>query len=75
MMEIEKQNFSPAEPTLVLEKTTSDSRNRIIYDFTSSAALKNLYIDASGNVSMGKLFEDLDALAGNIAYAHVDDGK
>lgn len=75
MMELEKANSSPLEPSEVLEKTTADSRNRIIYDFTSNAALKNLYIDACGNVSMGKLFEDLDALAGNIAYAHVDDGE
>lgn len=75
MMELEKQNSHSLEPPAIQEKTTSDSRNRIIYDFTSNAALKNLYIDACGNVSMGKLFEDLDALAGNIAYVHVDDGE
>lgn len=75
MMELEKQDSGAAEPVVLLEKSTTDSRNRIIYDFTSNSALKNLYIDARGNVSMGKIFEDLDALAGNIAYSHVDDGE
>mmetsp|Transcript_20723 Transcript_20723/g.34875 ORF Transcript_20723/g.34875 Transcript_20723/m.34875 type:complete len:466 (+) Transcript_20723:1755-3152(+) len=77
MMEREKTETSPlqATSTVLQDKSTEDSRNRIIYDFTKDATLKNLYIDASGCVSMGKLFEDLDALAGNVAFTHVDDGN
>ena len=76
MMEMDQPDCDTksTEVSSVLEKNTADSRNRIIYDFTTNSTLKNLYIDASGNVSIGKLFEDLDALAGNIAYTHVDDG-
>ena len=74
MMEMDKQSCAPKEAPPVLNKTSSDSRNRIIYDFKNDNNLKNMYIDSCGNVSMGKLFEDLDALAGNIAYTHVDDG-
>ena len=40
-----------------------------------SASLRDLYVDALGNVLTGKLFEDLDALAGNIAYSHCDDNN
>ena len=74
MMEMDKQSCAPKEAPPVLNKTSSDSRNRIIYEFKNDNNLKNMYIDSCGNVSMGKLFEDLDALAGNIAYTHVDDG-
>ena len=35
-----------------------------------------MYNDASGNnILIGKLFEDLDALAGNIAFKHCDDNN
>ena len=57
-MEMEQQESRPQEPAIVLNKSAADSRNRILYDFTSNAALRNLYVDASGNMSVGKLFED-----------------
>jgi acyl-coenzyme A thioesterase 9 len=63
-----------AEHTL-LEKTPADSRLRIVYNFSTDDALRHLYIDAAGHVMTGKLFEDLDALAGNIAFRHCDDGN
>ena len=44
-------------------------------DIYSTANLRDLYVDAFGNVLTGKLFEDLDALAGNVAFLHCDDNN
>ena len=49
--------------------------HRIIHILFSAATLRDLYIDALGNILTGKLFEDLDALAGNVAFAHCDDNN
>lgn len=68
---VESQNSAQT----LLEKTPADSRLRIFYNFSTDDALRHLYIDAAGNVMTGKLFEDLDALAGNIAFRHCDDGN
>lgn len=46
------------------------SRLSIEYNFTRDTALRDLYMDCKGKVLTGKLFEDLDALAGNIAFKH-----
>lgn len=56
------------------KKAPNDSRVDVRYDFGCTAGLKDLYIDSFGNVLMGKLLEDLDALAGNVAFFHCDDG-
>ena len=70
-MAIESRN----EEYVLLEKTPADSMTRIVYNFSTDDGLRHLYIDAAGNVMTGKLFEDLDALAGNIAYKHCDDNN
>ncbi len=57
----------------VITKSTSDSRHTINYNFQSDPKLRDLYVDPVGNIIIGKLFEDLDALAGNIAFTHCDD--
>ena len=54
------------------KKAPNDSRVDVRYDFGCTAGLKDLYIDSFGNVLMGKLLEDLDALAGNVAFFHCD---
>ena len=48
-----------------------DGRSSFFY----VANLRDLYVDAFGNVLIGKLFEDLDALAGNVAFSHCDDNN
>lgn len=60
------------EPVL-FEKTGAESRKTILYCFTRDASLRDAYINTKGYVLIGKLMEDLDALAGNIAFAHCDD--
>lgn len=57
----------------VTSKKPSDSRVDVRYDFGCTPGLKELYVDSFGNILMGKLLEDLDALAGNVAFFHCDD--
>ena len=55
-------------------KSPSESKVDVRYDF-GTEGLKDLYIDSFGNILMGKLLEDLDALAGNVAFFHCDDNN
>eukprot|EP00049_Salpingoeca_infusionum_P003899 m.72305 g.72305 ORF g.72305 m.72305 type:complete len:477 (-) comp12328_c0_seq4:1856-3286(-) len=61
------------KPRSVLEKTMGDSFTEAFLPFTSDSQLLDEYITFTGNIRVGKLFEDLDALAGTIAYRHCDD--
>ena len=56
----------------LVDKACSDSRVTIQYNFLSDAQLRESYQDAHGCVLVGRLLEDLDALAGNIAFLHCD---
>jgi acyl-coenzyme A thioesterase 9 len=69
--ELIKKSGLPVEAKT--SKKPVDSRVDARYDFGCTAGLKELYIDSFGNVLMGKLLEDLDALAGNVAFFHCDD--
>lgn len=69
-----RQQKIPTE-AVILSKSVAESRQYIVYDFSTNPALQHLYNDASGNILVGKLFEDLDAFAGNIAFKHCDDGS
>ncbi|XP_031286128.1 acyl-coenzyme A thioesterase 9, mitochondrial-like [Pistacia vera] len=57
-------------------KTPSESRTTILYKFSSDFILKEQYRNPWDEIRMGKLLEDLDALAGTISYKHCcsDDG-
>lgn len=44
------------------------------YPFTSQWDLRELYRNPWGAVRVGRLLEDLDSLAGNVAFSHCDDG-
>jgi acyl-coenzyme A thioesterase 9 len=50
-----------------------DSRVDISYPFSTDAMLWESYRNPWGDIRMGKILEDLDALAGNVAFFHVDD--
>eukprot|EP00980_Cylindrotheca_fusiformis_P005047 scaffold1069_cov143-Cylindrotheca_fusiformis.AAC.5 len=56
------------EPRVPSQSTTSVS-----YPFSTNEFLKESYRNPWGQVRFGKILEDLDALAGNIAFAHVQD--
>lgn len=51
----------------LLNKTPSQSRTSILYNFSSDFILREQYRDPWNEVRIGKLLEDLDALAGTIS--------
>lgn len=60
----------------LVAKTPSRSRTSILYKFSSDYILREQYRNPWDEMRMGKLLEDLDALAGTISYKHCrnDDG-
>ncbi|GMJ08522.1 hypothetical protein like AT2G30720 [Hibiscus trionum] len=62
--------------TELVAKTPSMSRTSIAYNFSSDYILREQYRNPWDEMRMGKLLEDLDALAGTISYKHCrnDDG-
>ena len=52
----------------------SSQTQRITHDLSTDASLRHLYTDSKSHVLMGKLLEDLDALAGNVAFLHCNEG-
>ncbi|XP_078152910.1 acyl-coenzyme A thioesterase 2, chloroplastic-like [Carex rostrata] len=57
----------------LLTKSPSQSRTTVIYKFSSDYILREQYRDPTNEVRIGKLLEDLDALAGTIAVKHCSD--
>ncbi|MCL7051148.1 hypothetical protein MKW94_020392 [Papaver nudicaule] len=62
----------PAQSEL-LTKTPSESRTSIDYNFSTDYVLREEYRDPWNGVRIGKLLEDLDALAGTISVKHCSD--
>ncbi|XP_057772650.1 acyl-coenzyme A thioesterase 2, chloroplastic-like [Salvia miltiorrhiza] len=59
--------------TELLTRTPSQSRMTILYNFSTDYILREQYRDAWNEVRIGKLLEDLDALAGTISVKHCSD--
>ncbi|KAL9457178.1 hypothetical protein AB3S75_006257 [Citrus x aurantiifolia] len=57
----------------LLTKTPSQSRTSILYNFSTDYILREQYRDPWNEVRIGKLLEDLDALAGTISVKHCSD--
>ncbi|KAK9062587.1 hypothetical protein SSX86_019775 [Deinandra increscens subsp. villosa] len=51
-------------------KTPSHSRTTILYPFSSDYILREQYRNPWNGIRVGKLLEDLDALAGTISFKH-----
>ncbi|KAA8532155.1 hypothetical protein F0562_006703 [Nyssa sinensis] len=64
--------FLPDAPaqTELIAKTPSQSRTSILYKFSSDYILREQYRNPWNEIRMGKLLEDLDALAGTISFKH-----
>ncbi|KAI7902889.1 acyl-CoA thioester hydrolase [Cokeromyces recurvatus] len=56
----------------IINKTMMDSYMEEYLPFKSSPALLDEYITTGGKIRIGKILEDLDALAGAISYKHID---
>ena len=62
-------------PEHLVEKSPADSSVAITYRFTSDDDLRSKYANSWGYIRMGVLLEDLDALAGTVAFNHCDDSN
>lgn len=63
-----------AKPRKLIDRTMTDSYMEEFLPFKSDPELLDEYIFSDGKIRTGKLLEDLDALAGAIAYKHIDNG-
>ncbi|KAI3746726.1 hypothetical protein L6452_09165 [Arctium lappa] len=54
----------------IISKTPSLSRTSILYPFSTDYILREQYRNPWNGIRMGKLLEDLDALAGTISFKH-----
>jgi acyl-coenzyme A thioesterase 9 len=52
-------------------KTPCESETKVEYPFSTNGLLAESYRNPWGKMRIGRLLEDLDALAGNIAFYHV----
>lgn len=73
----EQERLNPADlakalPTVIVDKP--HELHTIMLPFETDQSLRAQYISPFGHVRIGRLLEDLDAFAGNVAFAHVDDG-
>ncbi|KAH9625133.1 hypothetical protein KSS87_012139 [Heliosperma pusillum] len=74
MFEIMNDPSNDAPPqTHLLNKTPSQSRTTVLYNFSSDFILREQYRDPWNEIRIGKLLEDLDALAGTISVKHCSD--
>eukprot|EP01013_Petalomonas_cantuscygni_P036314 TRINITY_DN6608_c1_g3_i1.p1 TRINITY_DN6608_c1_g3~~TRINITY_DN6608_c1_g3_i1.p1 ORF type:complete len:478 (+),score=72.00 TRINITY_DN6608_c1_g3_i1:33-1466(+) len=58
-----------------IEKSPADSLVSVNYNFTTDFELRGHYTNLTNRLRIGALLEDMDALAGNVAHLHVDDGN
>ncbi|WPK25191.1 hypothetical protein PUMCH_002495 [Australozyma saopauloensis] len=67
---LDSYSYVNPKTTAVTEKTRSESFSYLILPFKDDQWLCDSYINAFGRLRAGQLFQDLDALAGRIAYKH-----
>ncbi|GER44235.1 acyl-CoA thioesterase [Striga asiatica] len=63
------QESDPPQSELI-SKTPSKSRTSVLYKFSSDYILREQYRNPWNEIRLGKLLEDLDALAGTISFKH-----
>lgn len=68
----EGKQESPKAGSESVGKPPSVSETSIEYPFSTDEYLSETYRNPWGEMRFGKILEDLDALAGNIAFSHVD---
>ncbi|ANB12724.1 hypothetical protein AWJ20_992 [Sugiyamaella lignohabitans] len=63
-------SYSDVKTRDVVDKSRSDSFTCALLPFKSDPWFMDAYINSSGRLRIGQIFQDLDALAGVIAYRH-----
>ena len=77
-MRIEAKQKAAANNTSIdmnRPRSPGESTTQIDYDFERDDFLRERYRNPFGHLRFGRVLEDLDALAGNIAFHHVQDPK
>lgn len=67
---IDSYVYSHIKSTDVIDKTRKDSFAYVVLPFREDPLISDFYVNAAGRLRMGQLFQDLDSLAGKIAYKH-----
>ncbi|CEP62111.1 uncharacterized protein LALA0_S04e08064g [Lachancea lanzarotensis] len=67
---IDSYVYNSVKSTEVGEKARKDSFAYLTLPFRDDAGVADFYVNAAGRLRMGQIFQDLDALAGRIAYRH-----
>lgn len=67
---IDSYVYSHIKSTDVIDRTRKESFAYIVLPFRDDPAVADFYVNAAGRLRIGQLFQDLDSLAGKIAYKH-----
>ncbi|GMM35357.1 hypothetical protein DASC09_026820 [Saccharomycopsis crataegensis] len=67
---LDSYSYTTAGTADIKEKKRADSFSFLLLPFKEDQWLLDSYINAFGRLKVGQLFQDLDALAGTIAYKH-----
>ena len=67
---IDSYVYNHIKSTDIIDKTRGDSFAFITLPFKENPIVADFYVNAAGRIRMGQLFQDLDSLAGKIAYKH-----
>lgn len=67
---LESYSYTKVGTLDVAERSPKDSFSYVILPFKSDEWFLDAYINAYGRLRIGQIFQDLDALAGVIAYKH-----
>eukprot|EP01080_Neovahlkampfia_damariscottae_P012296 gene12296-5879_t len=62
-------------PNFLISKHPKESQQTIELPFSSNKELFKQYTNPYGQVQLGLIFEDMDAMAGNVAFLHADDNN
>jgi acyl-coenzyme A thioesterase 9 len=68
---IDSFSYNTPQTPVIQDKTRAESFSYLVLPFKEDIWLTDFYASAAGRLRMGQLFQDLDALAGRIAYRHV----
>ena len=64
--------YDTSKPFELRKRRPSESRTTIVLPFSTDKQMRESYINLSNGLRIGLLLEDLDSLAGEIAYKHTD---
>ncbi|SCU88273.1 LADA_0E09208g1_1 [Lachancea dasiensis] len=67
---IDSYVYNSVKSTEVGERSRKDSFSYLTLPFRDDPTVADFYVNAAGRLRMGQIFQDLDALAGRIAYRH-----